>query len=255
MLLENNYSLAAKWISEANHAVIFSGAGVSVESGIPPFRGENGLWSKYNPVFLDTNYFRAHPKKSWIRIKEIFYDFFGEADPNKAHYVISEFEKNGLIKAVITQNIDNLHQEAGSKNVVEFHGTAQTLTCIHCKKKFESDQCLNELPPLCPSCNGLLKPDFVFFGEPIPKKAHNSSINNALSSDLFILVGTTGEIMPASTIPYFAKDKGAKFIEINVQPSKYTHTIVDLFLRGNATYVFSKLKEELEKNRWVFSKV
>lgn len=246
---QDAYSLAAKWILESNHVVIFSGAGISVESGIPPFRGENGLWNKYNPVFLDTNYFKAHPKKSWILIKEIFYDFFGEAKPNEAHYIIAELEKKGLIKAIITQNIDNLHQKAGSKNVVEFHGTSKSLTCMNCKKRVFSDLFLDILPPHCPTCGGLLKPDFVFFGEPIPQKAHENSIKNAISADLFILVGTTGEIMPASTIPYVANDKGAKIIEINIQPSKYTYSIVDIFLKGKATKVFLKLKKIIIKNQ------
>ncbi len=243
---EDAYHLAAKWILESKFTVIFSGAGVSVESGIPPFRGKNGLWEKYNPIFLDKNYFKAHPKKSWNLINEIFYEFFGQAKPNEAHYIIAELEEKGLIKAIITQNIDNLHQVAGSKKVVEFHGTAQTLTCIKCKKKVKSNKFLNDLPPHCPKCGGLLKPDFVFFGEAIPQKAHEDSIKNAVLAELFILVGTTGEIMPASTIPYIAKDKGANFIEINVKPSNYTHTIVDIFLKGKATEVFVKLKQLLD---------
>ncbi len=242
---DEEYHLAAKWILESKHAIIFSGAGVSVESGIPPFRGENGLWSKYNPIFLDTDYFKAHPKKSWILIKEIFYDFFGTAKPNEAHYVIAELEEKGLIKAIITQNIDNLHQKAGSKNVVEFHGTARTITCMDCNKTFIGNENLDILPPLCSKCGGLLKPDFVFFGEPIPQKAHEESIKNASLADLFILVGTTGEIMPASAIPYIAKDKGANIIEINIAPSKYTHSIVDIFLKGKATEVFLKLNQLL----------
>ncbi len=242
---ENAYDLATKWILESKHAIIFSGAGVSVESGIPPFRGENGLWNKYNPIFLDTNYFKTYPKKSWTLIKEIFYDFFGQAKPNDAHYVIAELEEKGLIKAIITQNIDDLHQKAGSKNVIEFHGTSRTLTCMNCNNKINSDKFLFDLPPYCPKCGGLLKPDFVFFGEQIPQKAHEDSIKNALLADLFILVGTTGEIMPASSIPYIAKDKGANFIEINIKPSKYTHSIVDIFLKGKATEVFLRLKQLL----------
>ena len=242
---EGDYSLAVKWISEAKHVVIFSGAGISVESGIPPFRGENGLWNKYNPIFLDTSYFSSNPKKSWMLIKEIFYDFFGEAEPNDAHLIIVELEKRRLIKAIITQNIDNLHQKAGSKKVIEFHGTSRTLTCMNCKKNVNSDLFLDELPPSCPECGGLLKPDFVFFGEPIPQEAHDNSIANAISADLFILVGTTGEIMPASAIPYLAYQKGAKIIEINIKPSKYTNTIVNIFLRGKATEVFLKLQQLL----------
>jgi len=241
----NEFKLAAEWIREANHTVIFTGAGVSVESGIPPFRGEDGLWNKYNPIFLNTTYFRDNPKKSWELIKEIFYDFFGKAKPNKAHYIIAELEEKGFIKAIITQNIDNLHQKAGSKNIIEFHGTAQTLTCINCGNKVNAEGYLSDLPPQCPHCNGLLKPDFVFFGEPIPHNAHSNTIDEAKKADLFILVGTTGEIMPASTIPYIAEKNGARFIEINIEESHYTRSIVDIFMEGKATEIFLNLKDHI----------
>jgi len=238
---ENLYRLASEWISKSRYLVVFTGAGISVESGIPPFRGENGLWSKYDPIFLDTNYFLAHPKKSWSLIKEIFYDFFGKATPNEAHYTLAEMEKNGYIKSIITQNIDNLHQKAGSKNVIEFHGTSRRLTCLDCNHNYNSIEFIKESPPYCPKCNGLLKPDFVFFGEPIPQDTYNKSIIETSLADLFILIGTTGEIMPASTIPFIAKENGAKFIEINIEISKYTNSIVDIFLKGKASYVLKKL--------------
>ncbi|MHA1902261.1 MAG: SIR2 family NAD-dependent protein deacylase [Promethearchaeota archaeon] len=244
-LEKDNYKQASKWILSSKHTVVFTGAGVSVESGIPPFRGENGLWNKYNPIFLEMGYFKANPKESWELIKEIFYDFFGKAKPNKAHQILAEWEKQNLIQTIITQNIDNLHQEAGSKNILEFHGTAQTLSCISCHKQYKSQTFLNPLPPRCPDCGGLLKPDFVFFSEPIPPKVYQESIRNSELADLFILVGTTGEIMPASMIPYVAKEHNAKFIEINIKPSKYTRTITNIFLEGKATDVFKRLDEIL----------
>jgi len=246
-LAEDLYQLASKWIAESKHAVAFTGAGVSVESGIPPFRGENGLWQKYNPIFLDTGYYELHPKKSWMLIKEIFYDFFGSAKPNDAHYALSEIEKQGYLKSIITQNIDNLHQLAGSKNVLEFHGTSRTLTCIKCNQKYPSDKFIASLPPYCPECNGLLKPDFVFFGEPIPEAVHNNSIKEASIADVFILIGTTGEIMPASMVPYIAQRNGAKFIEINIEKSKYSNSIVDIFLEGKASVVLTRLKKILNE--------
>ncbi|MFX1257819.1 MAG: NAD-dependent protein deacylase [Promethearchaeota archaeon] len=239
---EKLYRLAGEWISDSEYLVAFTGAGISVESGIPPFRGKNGLWKKYNPKFLDTNYFLAYPKESWILIKEIFYDFFGRAKPNDAHYILAEMEKHNYIKAIITQNIDNLHQLAGSKNVLEFHGTSRTLTCLNCNNKYNSEKLIETLPPYCPKCNGLLKPDFVFFGEPIPETVHNYSIKEASLADLFILIGTTGEIMPASMIPFIAKKNGAKFIEINVEKSRYTESIVDIYLQGKASIILRKLQ-------------
>jgi len=242
---ENLYQLANNWISESKYSVFFTGAGISVESGIPPFRGENGLWSKYDPIFLETNYFLAHPKKSWGLIMEIFYDFFGQASPNDAHYILAKLEKNGYIKSVITQNIDNLHQKAGSKNVIEFHGTSRTLTCLNCNYKYNSSEFIKQLPPHCPRCDGLLKPDFIFFGELIPQDIYEKSVKETSSADLVILIGTTGEIMPASAIPFIAKRNKAKFIEININESNYTNSIVDIFLKGKASTVLKKIWNKL----------
>jgi len=238
---------ASRIIRNAKHITAFTGAGISVESGIPPFRGENGLWSKFNPVFLDINYFQQYPLESWKLIKEIFYDFFGRAKPNAAHLVLSELERTGFIDAVITQNIDNLHQEAGSKNVYEFHGTSQNLLCTNCNKMYPAENIdLDNLPPECAECGTVLKPDFVFFGEPIPEPARTNSFAEAELADVFILIGTTGEIMPASIIPIEAKKNGAKIIEINIQPSNYTNTITDIFLKGKATEVMTDLLRNIE---------
>ena len=131
--MENKLELAAKTIKQSKHAVVFTGAGISVESGIPPFRGENGLWNKYDPIVLDLDYFHRNTEHAWTVIRELFYDFFGRAKANAAHKVIARWEEIGLIKSVITQNIDNLHQLAGSKCVYEFHGTASTMVCLKCK--------------------------------------------------------------------------------------------------------------------------
>lgn len=250
----DDYQLAIKWLLESKYTVLFTGAGVSVESGIPTFRGENGLWSKYNPKFLMTDYFMRNPRESWKLIKEIFYDFFGQANPNAAHYIIAELEEMGLVKTIITQNIDNLHQKAGSKNVIEFHGTSKTISCVKCNQKFVSSEFLNSLPPHCPDCGGLLKPDFVFFNEPIPSDVHKLSNKHASMADLFILVGTTGEIMPASIIPYLARETGAKIIEINIEQTKYTQSIVDIFLHGKSTEVFVKLRKNIYFTKNLFTK-
>jgi NAD-dependent deacetylase len=240
---------AAEIIRNAKHITAFTGAGISVESGIPPFRGENGLWSKFDPIFLDINYFHQNPLKSWKLIKEIFYDFFGKAKPNAAHIALAEMENSGYINSVITQNIDNLHQEAGSKEVYEFHGTSQNLLCSTCGESYSAISIdLSHLPPKCEKCGTVLKPDFVFFGEPIPEPARTESFAEVERADVFILIGTTGEIMPASLIPYEAKRNGAKTIEVNIKPSNYTNTITDVFLKGKATEIMSSLLESLEVN-------
>ncbi|RLD63129.1 MAG: RNA polymerase subunit sigma [Bacteroidetes bacterium] len=241
--MDDKIKLAAQLIQNSKHTTAFTGAGVSVESGIPPFRGENGLWSKYDPIVLDIDYFHSHPKESWIKIKEIFYDFFGQAKPNAAHYSLANLENNGLLKSVITQNIDNLHQEAGSKTIYEFHGNSQKLICTKCNKIFDVKEInLDNLPPKCSDCGGVLKPDFVFFGEQIPEYANTMSQNEAQNAEVFLVIGTTGEIMPASIIPHTAKQNGAKIIEINTQPSNYTNSITDIFLQGKATEIMKKIE-------------
>jgi len=240
------FTKAAEMVERSERITAFTGAGISVESGIPPFRGEGGLWSKYDPALLDIGYFRAHPEQSWPVIKEIFYDFFGRAKPNAAHRALAELEKKSVVQTVITQNIDNLHQEAGSVEVYEFHGNSQYLICESCGgRSHVSEIDLNSLPPLCPKCGGLWKPDFVFFGEAIPQTAYTKSVFEAEHSDLFILIGTTGEVMPAAMIPPTAKRYGASIIEINVETSNYTEHITDVFIQGKATEGMTGLMEAL----------
>ena len=241
----NDYEKAAQWISEAKRAVAFTGAGISVESGIPTFRGPEGLWSRYDPQILDLRYFHEHPRESWQAIKEIFYDYMGtKARPNTAHRFLAVLEREGKLSGVVTQNIDNLHQEAGSRNVVEFHGTAQRLECTGCRRKLAFDEALLErLPPYCPDCGGLLKPDFIFFGEAIPPEAYQQSLELCRTADLLLIIGTTGEVMPASMIPFEAR--GAKVIEINVEPSRYTEELTAIFLRDRATVAAKNLAERL----------
>lgn len=241
-----NINKAVELLKKSKHTTAFTGAGISVESGIPTFRGEDGLWAKYDPVVLDLNYFHQNPKKSWTVIREIFYDFFGKATPNKAHQVLARMEQNKLLNSIITQNIDNLHQEAGSKTVYEFHGTAQNLICTQCNKKVHVTQViLNEIPVKCSSCKGLLKPDFIFFGEGIPQEAYQKSIIETELADVFLIIGTTGEIMPASQIPKYAKNNGAKIIEINPQKSNYTSQITDIHIVGKATEIMLEIEQKL----------
>ncbi|MBW2095718.1 MAG: NAD-dependent deacylase [Deltaproteobacteria bacterium] len=240
------YRKAAQVIRNAKRVTAFTGAGISVESGIPPFRGKDGLWNKYDPVFLSIDYFLKHPKESWELIKEIFFDFFGQAEPNDAHDALARMEQAGLLQAIITQNIDNLHQEAGSKTVYEFHGTSRTLACVHCGKKIETAKIdLHVLPPHCLACGDILKPDFVFFGEAIPEPTNTLSFQEAGISDVFLLIGTTGEIMPASVIPQIAKKNGATIIEVNSNPSNYTNSITDVFLHERATVAMNRLCKHL----------
>jgi len=232
----------ASLIKRSRFTTAYTGAGISVESGIPPFRGAEGLWNKYDPEVLELDYFLHNPEKSWKVIKEIFYDFFGRAKPNKAHLVLAEMEKNDLLARTITQNIDNLHQEAGSRIVFEFHGNCKVLQCLSCHSQYKAPEIsLDHLPPTCRQCGGILKPGFVFFGESIPQLPLTAAYEAAYLSDLFLIIGTTGEVMPANQIPFMAKNNGATIVEINPEPSNYTDKITDIFLKGKAGEVMEAL--------------
>lgn len=241
---------AVQLLARARHVTAFTGAGISVESGIPPFRGPEGLWSKVDPIVLDIDYFHRHPLESWKVIKEIFFDFFGKAQPNPAHFALAELERGGIVKAVITQNIDNLHQRAGSRTVYELHGNSRFLVCERCGTRYPVEEVsLEELPPRCPRCGTVLKPDFVFFGEQLPELDYRRAIEETEVADVFLLVGTTGEIMPASTLPVLAKRHGATIVEVNVAPSNYTESITDIFIREKASVALPALVEAVQRKK------
>ncbi|MCQ2237101.1 MAG: NAD-dependent deacylase [Bacteroidales bacterium] len=240
---------AAEAIKHAKRILAFTGAGISVESGIPPFRGsKDSLWEKYNPEIIDLDYFHAHPKETREFIRDVFYKYMSRTDivPNAAHKFLAALEKEGKLHAIVTQNIDNLHQMAGSKTVWEFHGTTATLSCEHCDYKIASkDLDLEaEFPPRCPKCGKVIKPDFIFFGEGIPREAYEGSIAATEDVDVCIVVGTSGLVMPADMIPIMAKRNGAKIIEFNTQPSKFTEQgMTDIFVQGKAGEIMSRLAE------------
>jgi NAD-dependent deacetylase len=239
---------ASQLIADSKNTIAFTGAGISVESGIPPFRGPNGLWSKYDPKILDLEYYSSNPNKSWTVIKKLFFDYFRASAPNEAHNILAKWEKNHLLKSIITQNIDSLHQKSGSKNVIEFHGTSNSFVCTKCHETILLSQLkLTPTPPICKSfkCKGLLKPNFIFFGEGIPQKAYLDSIEVTNSAEVFIIIGTSGEIMPASYLPPLAKDNGAQIIEINTDRSSFTDTITDIFLQGRASEILTKINREI----------
>jgi NAD-dependent deacetylase len=176
----------------------------------------------------------------------MFYDFFASAKPNKAHHVLAEMEKAGFLKAVITQNIDNLHQEAGSKTVYEFHGNSKKLICLKCFREYPaSDFDFKIIPPRCKNDGTILKPEFVFFGEGIPPAAYTASFRNAEICDVCMVIGSTGEVMPAAYVPRTAKSHGAAIIEVNTESSNFTYQVTDIFLQGKAGEVMEKLGELL----------
>lgn len=238
--------LAVQIIRKAKYTVAFTGAGISVASGIPPFRGKNGLWNKTDPIFLEIGFFNKKPLQSWQKIKEIFYDSLGDAEPNIAHEILAKMENRSFLESVITQNIDHLHQLAGSRYVYELHGTYKQLICTECSSEYDmSFADLNFLPPTCFVCKGILKPDMVFFNEPIPAFAKKRSFEEAKKADVFLIIGTNAEVLPAADIPVVAKNNGAKIIEINIKETHFTNEITDIFLQGEATLILKELAKQL----------
>ena len=245
---------AVQDILTANKTIVLTGAGISVESGIPDFRSEGGLWSRYDPEeYAHIDAFRAQPEKVWVMLKEMM-ELVIKAKPNSAHRGLALLEEMGLLSSVITQNVDGLHQAAGNKRVIEFHGTHRTLSCLNCGLKRDISMfSLQQLPPKCPNCETLLKPDVIFFGEPIPREAHALAYSEAQSCDLVMVIGTSAAVQPAADIPRVAKTYGATVAEINVEETFLTGRVSDYIILGPCTITIPeivkrvKVKKEEEK--------
>ncbi len=240
MSIMEMYRAAIKLIRGSRHLVAFTGAGISAESGIPTFRGENGLWRKFRAENLATpQAFRRNPELVWEWYRWRM-NIIKEAKPNLAHIFLSKLEEMGILKAIITQNVDDLHLKAGSKNLIRLHGSVWNIKCIECDYTDRIDSPPKEIPPRCPKCNSLLRPGVVWFGEPLPPDEWNRAVEEAMRADAMLVIGTSGVVAPASNIPYIAKSSGASIIEINIEPSMIT-PIADIFLKGKAGEIASDL--------------
>jgi NAD-dependent deacetylase len=237
---------AAEKIAKSKLTIALTGAGISVESGIPDFRSSAGLWSKYDPEeYATISAFRQNPEKIWDMLREMD-ALVSQAKPNAAHLGLGELERMGYLHCIITQNVDNLHQAGGAKNVIEYHGNSHTLSCLGCGKQYLAEEKRTERVPRC-ECRKVLKPDVVFFGEPIPVEALNKSFQVASLSEALMVVGTSAVVSPANTIPAIAKERGSKIIEINLEPTHLTDTITDIFLQGKAGEVIMALLQEIKR--------
>ncbi|GAB4111625.1 MAG TPA: NAD-dependent deacylase [Spirochaetota bacterium] len=238
---------AAKIVKDSISTIALTGAGISVESGIPDFRSAGGLWTRYNPEeYAHIDGFRRNPRKIWKMIFELM-DMTRNAMPNPAHIALAQLEEMGLLKAVITQNIDNLHQRAGSKNVIEFHGNSERLQCIYCGAEYAPDEFVIENePPQCKKCGEILKPSVVFFGEMIPHNALMESQNLASDARVVLVIGTSAVVYPASSIPHIAKANGAYIIEFNLEKTVITPMITDIFIQGKVGETLPKFIEAIK---------
>jgi len=237
---------AAKDIIKAKKVVALTGAGMSVESAIAPFRGEGGIWEKYDPVeYAYIDVLRTNPGKSWILLSEMQKEIL-KAKPNPGHLSLAELERLGFLSSVITQNVDGLHHEAGNKNVVEFHGNHRQAYCMECGKRIKSEEVsLDTLPPRC-DCGGVIRPDVVFFGEAIPYEALTKSNQDARSCDVMLVIGTSAEVQPAASLPGIAKSSGATIIEINIQHTGFTGYTSDYFIKAKAGEVLPKIVDKVK---------
>jgi NAD-dependent deacetylase len=216
---------AAEIIKKANYVTCLTGAGISVESGIRPFRGPGGLWTeKGEPPMDGYRRFLKDPEAYWKRRLEEKNDFgiaIHNSEPNPGHIALAELEAMNVLKYLITQNIDNLHLAAGSRNVLEIHGNGYYLRCVDCSTKWHADEFkIESIPPKCPNCNGVIKTDTVMFGEPIPSKILNRCFEEAQRSDCMIVAGTSATVTPAANLPLIVRRNGGALIEVNIRESE-----------------------------------
>ena len=233
---------AVEDISSAKNIVALTGAGISVESGIPPFRGKGGIWEKINPMkYAHINTFMQDPEEVWNVLLKDMKNFLDIAKPNAAHIALAKLEDIGLLKTIITQNIDCLHQMAGNSDVIEFHGNFAWQSCLDCKKRCKTSEInLTEIPPKC-ECGGIFRPECIFFGETIPHDITWRSCKAVENCDVMLIIGTSAVVEPASHIPLIAKKVGAKIIEINPEATPLTGTISDYIIKGKAGSIMSKI--------------
>lgn len=214
----------AEWLRSVGHAVAFTGAGISTESGIPDFRSPQGVWATSQPVYYDEFVSSAEKRKEYWRQKSLCHRDFAGSRPNQGHQVLAKWEREGRLQAVITQNIDGLHQDAGSRRVLELHGTARFVACLSCEARFDADPLVqqflaDECVPNCPECGGLLKHATVSFGQLLPEEVVNEAYEEARASDLLLAMGSSLVVTPAAHIPALARQTGARLVLINRDPT------------------------------------
>lgn len=240
---------AAVWLAQSTYAVAFTGAGISTPSGIPDFRSaDSGLWEQVEPMEVASIFgFRQHPRAFYDWVRPLARTIM-QASPNSAHLALADFEAQGRLKSVITQNIDMLHTRAGSLTVRELHGHLREMTCIQCFRQYPAAGYLERLledneMPRC-QCGGVLKPDCILFGEQLPYQALQDAKNDARKCDLMFVIGSSLEVEPASSLPGLAQRNGAKLVMINLEPTFLDHR-ADLVFHEDAAVVLPCIADYL----------
>ena len=226
----------ATLLRERQPCVVLTGAGISTESGIPDFRSPTGIWAQYDPMeYATIDAFRRDPEKVW-EFYALRLDALARAEPNGGHLALAELERRGLVEAVVTQNIDGLHQRGGSKNVIEVHGSIRTASCLQCGERVALEQAM----PRCPRCAEILKPDVVMFGELLPEGAMERAVQLARRAGLLLVVGSTLEVYPVAGLPDETRSAGGALAIVNRGPTQYD-TVADLKIDGGAGETLSTL--------------
>lgn len=250
-LIEKAVNEIARSIVESRRLVVFTGAGASTESGIPDFRSPGGVWTKFDPEDFTIQKFLSSPsirKKQWRILIES--GLLADAQPNRVHRAVAVLEKMGRLDCIITQNVDNLHQEAGNSpaTVFELHGNMNRARCLACGGTYPMADVLKQLDragePHCELCEGMLKPDVVFFGEALPAAVLQEATRRAASCDLFIVIGSSLVVYPAAYMPAYAKEAGAKLVIINASTTPYDLQ-AEVLVNARAGDVMEKVIEKL----------
>ncbi len=225
----NEILTALKKIRTSGQTIALTGAGISAPSGIPDFRSAYGLWKKYDPsVYADIRTFRREPLKVWDLAMTLL-DLSLKAQPNRAHIALAMMEERSLLHGIITQNIDNLHRRAGSRNVINYHGELGRAICVDCNVTANVEP---GAVPVCENCGKIMKPAFTMFGESVPPAAYLEARNLASFSGVFMVIGTSAVVQPAADLPFTAKENGAYIIEMNREETGLTNYITDCFIKG-----------------------
>jgi len=238
-------------LRQSGKCVVLTGAGVSVESGIPDFRGPEGTWKTYDPAISTASSFVLKPHQFWFFAMQ-FVGPLMRAEPNPAHQALAELEKMGHVTCVITQNIDGLHQKAGSKNVIELHGTAWRSVCVNCGKKYSFQYVMDQMVPMCSlvprcmECGYILKPDATLFFEEIPQQLYQQCLDELNHCDLLIVVGSTLLVEPSGSFPEMVKKLGGKIVIINLEKTWFDENS-DIVINGKATEVLTQILQEMKK--------
>ena len=243
----------AAWIDEATDAVAFTGAGVSTESGIPDFRSPGGVWATSQPVYFDEFLRDPAARLEYWRQKAVSHADFADAKPNVAHRLLAEWEDEQRLRGVITQNIDGLHQIAGSKTVWELHGTAREIACLDCPFRTPADPVVEKFLadrqiPDCPRCGGLLKHATISFGQSLPEDVLTSAAQAARQSDLFIAIGSSLVVTPAANLPAIAKQGGGRLVIVN-RDATPLDSIADLVVNAGIGETFEAVRDCLQQSK------